>query len=89
MILVIYILAFSFTVLSLAKHIHTDWLLKNSIQLRYELENAETKEERLQVIYYKQPLCLLSKRVLQPHRMNSYAEILLLVCAHHLSYPTI
>lgn len=43
---VIYFLAFCFTVLSIIKHTHTNWLLKNSTYLRYKLENAETEEEK-------------------------------------------
>lgn len=46
MIPVIYFLAFCFTILSIVKHTHTNWLLKNSKRLRCKLENAETKEEK-------------------------------------------
>lgn len=48
MIKVIYFFTFCFTILSIVKHTHTNWLLKNSKRLRLTLENSATEKERLE-----------------------------------------
>lgn len=74
MIALIYFLTFCFTILSIVKHTHTNWLLKNSKRLRRKLENSSSRKEEIEA--YKE-LVIFTNKHLKSSSTNSIFALVL------------